>query len=64
MKSHGDEITDFQDKKSPKVDSGHTCLAVISLDSAVKKDDNYYSQKFLKNVNTLREKQLDISMII
>ena len=54
----------FRTKKSPKVDSGHTCLAVISLDSTVKKDDNCYSQKFLKNVNTLREKQLDISMII
>ena len=25
-----------------------TCLAVISLDSALKKDDNYYPQVFLK----------------
>ena len=28
--------------KIPKVDSNHTCLAVISLDSALKKDKNYY----------------------
>ena len=26
--------------------SNHTCLAVISLDSALKKDENYYSQMF------------------
>ena len=47
-KSHGDEVTDFYDKKIPKLDSNHTCLAVISLDSALKKDDNYYPQVFLK----------------
>ena len=37
LKSHGDEVTDFYDKKIPKVDSNHTCLVVISLDSAIKK---------------------------
>ena len=31
-----------------KVDSNHTCLAVISLDSALKKDHNYYRQVLLK----------------
>ena len=31
-----------------KVDSSHTCLAVISLVSALKKDDNCYPQVFLK----------------
>ena len=39
-----------------KVDPSHTCLAVISLDSPLKKDDNYYPQMFLKNVNTLTKK--------
>ena len=48
IKSHGDEVTDFYDKEVPKVDSHHTYLAVISLDSALKKDDNYYRQVFLK----------------
>ena len=43
IKSHGDEVTDFYDKKIPKVDSSHTCLAVISVDSAFKKDENYSS---------------------
>ena len=37
IKSHGDEITDFYDKKIFKVDSSHTCLALISVDSALKK---------------------------
>ena len=44
----GDEVTDFYDKKNPKVDSNHTCLPVISLDSALKKDENYYPQVLLK----------------
>ena len=39
IKSHGDEVTDFYDKKFPQLDFNHTCLAVISLDSAFKKDD-------------------------
>ena len=42
IKSHGDEVTDFYDKEVPKVDSNHTCLAVITLDSPLKKDENYY----------------------
>ena len=33
-------------KKIPKKNSNHTCLAVISLYSALKKDDNYYPQVF------------------
>ena len=32
MKSYADEVTDLSDKKIPKVDSNHICLAVISLD--------------------------------
>ena len=43
IKSNGDEVTKFYDKRIPKVDSHHTCLAVIGLNS-----DNYYSQVFLK----------------
>ena len=41
LKFHS-EITDFYDKKIPKVDSNYTCLAVIRLDSAHIKDENYY----------------------
>ena len=40
IKSSGDEVTGFSDKKIPQVDYYQTCLAVISVDSAFKKDDN------------------------
>ena len=51
IKSHDDdEVTGFYDKKIPTLDSNHTCLAVITLDSALKKDDSYYPQMFLKIV--------------
>ena len=46
----------FYDKKIPKLDSNHTCLAVISLDSSLKKDDNYYPQVFLKECNYIEKK--------
>ena len=36
------------DKKNLKVDSDHTCLAVFSLDSVLKKDGIYYPQVLLK----------------
>ena len=54
----------FYHKKIPMLDSNHTCWAVISLDSALKKDENYYPQAFLKSVNILRIKWLDIFIII
>ena len=53
IKSHDGEFTDFYDKKISKVDSNHSCLAVISLDSTLRKDDNYYLQVFLIIVNNL-----------
>ena len=56
IKSHSDEVTGFYDKEIPKVDSNHTCLAVISLDSALKKDDNYYPQVFLKECKYIENK--------
>ena len=46
INSHDDEVTDFYDKKIPKVDSNHTCSAVISLGSALKRNENYYPQVF------------------
>ena len=42
IKSYGDEDTDFHYKEIPKVDSNRTCLAIISLDSALNKDGKYY----------------------
>ena len=39
IKSHGDKVTDIYDKEIRKVGSNHVCLAVITLDSVLKKDD-------------------------
>ena len=48
IKSHGDESHNIYDKKIPKLDSIHACLALISLYFALEKDGNYYSQVFPK----------------
>ena len=48
-KPYDDKVTNFYDKEILKVNSNHTCLVVISLDSAPKKDKNYYPQVFLKD---------------
>ena len=40
----------FQDKEIPQMDFNHNCLAVISLDSALKKNGNYYPQRVFKRV--------------
>ena len=55
-KSHGDEVIHFYNKKIPKVDSNHPCLVAISLDSALKKDDNHYPQVFLKECKYIEKK--------
>ena len=39
-----------------KVDSNHICLIVISLDSALKKDDNFYPLAFLKRCKYIGRK--------
>ena len=36
-KSYDDDATDFHDKETPKGGSYHTCLAITSLYSALKK---------------------------
>ena len=56
IKSHGDEVRDFYDKEIPKVDSDHTCLAVISLDCVLKKDENTYLQVFFKEGKYIEKK--------
>ena len=48
----------FTIKKIPKKDSNHTCLAVISLDLALKKDEKvflkeckYTEKKIIRHIN-------------
>ena len=39
-----------------KVDSNYACLAVINLDFALKKDENYYLQMLLKECKYIEKK--------
>ena len=48
IKSHVDKATVFYDKEIPNVHSNQTCFTIISLYSALKKDENCYPQVFLK----------------
>ena len=46
IKSYVDEVTDFCSKKIQKVDSNYTSWAVISLDSALRKDETIICKYF------------------
>ena len=50
------KLQTFRIKKTPNIDSNHTCLAAISLDSALKKNDYYYPQVFLKECKYIEKK--------
>ena len=50
IKSHGSEVTDFYNKKIPKADCIHTCLAIISLDSPLNKHEKLLSTIVFKRV--------------
>ena len=56
IKSYVNEVTGFCNKETSKVDSNHTCLAVILLDSVLKKDEHYYPQGFLKECKYMKKK--------
>ena len=58
IKFHCDEVTNFYDKKILKVGSSHTCLAVISSESALKNDENYYPKVFLKECTYIKKKEV------
>ena len=47
IKSHGDDVTDFYDKETPKVDSNNT--------SVLKKGENYYCQVLLKDCKYIKQ---------
>ena len=55
-KQNGAEVTELYDEEIPKVDANHTCLAVINLDSALKKDEIYYLRMFLKECKHIKKK--------
>ena len=54
IESHGDEVTDFYDKKIAMVDSNHTYLPAISLFSARKyflSASRYIEKKIIRHMN-------------
>ena len=56
IKSDDDEGTNCYDKSIPKLEFSHTCLMLISLHSALKRDDSYYWQVFLKECKYTEKK--------
>ena len=58
IKSNGDEATYFHDKKMSKASPNHACLAVITTDSILKKDKNYYSQVLLKECKYVEKEEI------
>ena len=56
IKSHCNEVIEFCDKIFSKVVPNHTCLAVITLNYALKKDANCYKQVFLKECKCIEKK--------
>ena len=58
IKSYGDEAKNIHDQEMPKEGSNRAYLAVRSLDSVLKKDENYYSQLFLKECKCKEKKWL------
>ena len=61
IKSQGNEATDLYDKEIPKLDSNHTCLGEINLNSAFNKDGSYYPQVFLKEYKYIMNKKHNCS---
>ena len=53
IKFHGDKVLD---EKIPTADTNHFCLKAISLDSVIKKCDNYYLPVFLKECKYIEKK--------
>ena len=64
IKSQSDEATDFHNNEISKASSNHTCLAGISLDSALNKDGNYYPQVSLKECEYIEKEKKVIRHII
>ena len=55
IKFFGDEATDFHNKEMLKTGSNHTCLAVITIDSALKKEEKFYPQVFSKECKYIKK---------
>ena len=57
-KYYDDEVRYIHDEETLKAGSDYTCLLVINVDSALKKDENYYSQAFLKEFKYIKKEMI------
>ena len=57
-KYYDDEVRYIHDEETLKSGSDYTCLLVINVDSALKKDENYYSQAFLKEFKYIKKEMI------
>ena len=55
IKSQGDEATDVHDEEIPKAGSDCICAAVITIDSALKRDENHYLYVFLNECKYIKK---------
>ena len=55
IQSYSDEAAVFLDKGITKPASDCTCLAVIKIDSALKKEENHYPQAFSKECKYIQK---------
>ena len=62
--SYGDETTDFNDREMPMVDCNHGCSALITIDCALKNDEQYYLQVFIKECKYIDKEKIDIYIYI
>ena len=58
IRSYRVEATNFHNKEIPKVSSNYTCLAVITIDSAFKKIENYHLHVFLKELKYIKKEEI------
>ena len=57
IRSYGNKLAGFHSKKIPEAGSKYICWPVILIDSVFKRNENYYPECFLNNVNTLKKKK-------
>ena len=57
IKSYGGETTNVHNKEMPKVASNRACLAIITIDCALKKDEKYYPRAFLKECKDVEKEK-------
>ena len=50
ISSYNDEATDLHSRKLPEEGSNYIFWLVILISSALKKDENYYPEVFLKEI--------------